>query len=62
MKITSKLTCPKCSFTETLEMPVDHCVVLHKCINCQYILQPKNENCCIFCSYGDTPCPSKQST
>ena len=60
MKLESTLTCPKCGFAETLEVPTDQCVVLHKCNNCQVILQPEKGDCCVFCSYGDVPCPSKQ--
>ena len=62
MKSVSALTCPKCGFTETLKMPIDQCVVLHKCSNCETILRPEKDDCCVFCSFGDIPCPSKQKT
>jgi len=60
MKYDSTLTCPKCGFSETLMMPADQCVILHKCNNCQSLLQPEAGDCCVFCSYGETPCPPMQ--
>ncbi|MHA2225286.1 MAG: GDCCVxC domain-containing (seleno)protein [Candidatus Hodarchaeales archaeon] len=60
MKTDSALTCPLCGFTETLEMPINQCLLVHRCNNCQARVQPKTGDCCVFCSYGDTPCPSKQ--
>ncbi|MFX0182480.1 MAG: GDCCVxC domain-containing (seleno)protein [Candidatus Hodarchaeota archaeon] len=60
MKYDSILTCPKCGFSEKLMMPADQCVILHKCNSCQSVLQPEAGECCVFCSYGDTPCPPMQ--
>ena len=27
---------------------------------CGEMLKPRDGDCCVFCSYADTPCPSKQ--
>lgn len=30
------------------------------CPNCNQLLKPKEGDCCVFCSYGDIPCPPIQ--
>ncbi|MEW6026913.1 MAG: GDCCVxC domain-containing (seleno)protein [Planctomycetota bacterium] len=62
MIITSKFTCPKCGFKQVLEMPVDQCQVVYQCPRCRNLIVPKQGDDCIFCSYGNTPCPDKQIT
>jgi hypothetical protein len=56
----SNLTCPECGFTERLEMPTDACQFFHQCTNCKTVLKPQPGDCCVFCSYGDVPCPPIQ--
>jgi hypothetical protein len=56
----SKLTCPECGFMQNLEMPADACLFFHQCGNCTTLLKPKAGDCCVFCSYGDVPCPPIQ--
>ena len=60
MILESTLTCPKCNHKELLTMPEDICVYFHKCSNCGTLLKPKQGDCCVFCSYGDVPCPPIQ--
>ncbi|MFX0150768.1 MAG: GDCCVxC domain-containing (seleno)protein [Candidatus Hodarchaeota archaeon] len=60
MKRDSKLTCPKCGFVETIMMPIDQCVIVHNCSNCKAVIHPESGDCCVFCSFGDTPCPPMQ--
>ena len=61
MKLESRLTCPHCGHAETLAMPTDACQVVHDCPACGARLTPKAGDCCVFCSYGDTPCPPVQA-
>ncbi|MFW9905608.1 MAG: GDCCVxC domain-containing (seleno)protein [Candidatus Thorarchaeota archaeon] len=61
MKTNSILTCPHCNFSESLMMTANQCVIFHRCTNCNTVIRPQQGDCCIFCSYGDTPCPAKQS-
>ena len=61
MKLESNLTCPICGHTENITMPEDHCVYFYKCEECGELLKPLPGDCCVFCSYGDTPCPSIQA-
>lgn len=61
IKDSSILTCPHCGFVETLPMPTDACQFFHSCSGCGVLLKPKLGDCCVFCSYGDIPCPPKQA-
>jgi hypothetical protein len=56
----STLTCPKCGFSETIEMPTDACRFFHQCKQCAEMLKPDPGDCCVFCSFGDVVCPPKQ--
>ena len=58
--LQSTITCPACSYSQTLEMPTDACQFFYECPNCGTLLKPKPGDCCVFCSYGDVPCPSIQ--
>ncbi|MEJ2140025.1 MAG: GDCCVxC domain-containing (seleno)protein [Gammaproteobacteria bacterium] len=57
----SKLRCPECGSVSRHEMPRDCCVFFHECPDCKMMLKPKAGDCCVFCSYGDVPCPSRQA-
>lgn len=57
---TSILTCPDCGAQNTEEIPIDACLFFYDCPSCSASLKPKSGDCCVFCSYGDHPCPSKQ--
>jgi hypothetical protein len=54
------LTCPFCGFREALEIPVDFCLISHRYANCNMHIKPAPDDCCVFCSYGDTLCIPKQ--
>ncbi len=56
----SVIKCPVCGFSAAEQMPSDRCVFLYRCDGCGAILRPKAGDCCVFCSYGSVPCPSKQ--
>ncbi len=56
----SELTCPKCGYREVLDMPVDACLWFYECAGCHVLLKPAHGDCCVFCSYGSTPCPPIQ--
>jgi len=54
---TAILTCPECGHAERLAMPTDACLFFHECGACRTLLRPRPGDCCVFCSYSDTPCP-----
>jgi len=56
----SRVTCPACDYVETVSMPTDYCRLFHECARCKRLLKAKPGTCCIFCSYGDVPCPPVQ--
>ena len=57
----STLTCPACGARATETMPTDACQYFYDCPACAAVLKPKPGDCCVFCSYGDTPCPPMQT-
>lgn len=58
--LLSEITCPKCNFRKTETMPTEVCLIKYTCTNCKTELQPKDGDCCVFCSYGTHKCPPKQ--
>jgi hypothetical protein len=35
------------------------CQFFYRCEGCEAVLKPQPGDCCVFCSYADTPCPPK---
>jgi hypothetical protein len=58
--LESTLTCPECSFVKTETMPTDACQWFYECEQCHALLKPKPGDCCVFCSFGNVPCPPIQ--
>lgn len=56
----STLTCPQCGHQATEIMPTDACQYFYDCQGCSTVLKPKPGDCCVYCSYGDVPCPPIQ--
>lgn len=56
----SEITCPNCGFMKSEEMPIDACQFFYECDNCKTVLKPKQNDCCVYCSYGSVACPSVQ--
>lgn len=59
-RLESTLTCPHCGHSKTETMPTDACWYLYDCSGCGALLRPEHGDCCVFCSYGDVPCPPVQ--
>jgi hypothetical protein len=60
MQLESTLTCPECHHRVVETMPTDACQFFYDCKGCGARLKPKHGDCCVFCSYGDVPCPPVQ--
>lgn len=58
--LTSTITCPNCNFEKDETMPTNSCQFFYQCQNCNILLKPKENDCCVFCSYGSHKCPSIQ--
>lgn len=41
-------------------MPTDACQFFYECTGCGTLLRPNLGDCCVFCSFGDVPCPPIQ--
>ena len=59
-ELTSEITCPDCGHKEIETMPENACQFFYECKGCKVLLKPRQGDCCVFCSYGDTPCPPIQ--
>jgi hypothetical protein len=60
LQLHSTLACPHCGHESTEVMPVDACRYFHDCAGCGALLQPRPGDCCVFCSWGNVPCPPVQ--
>lgn len=60
--LEATLTCPRCGCIQTDTMPRDACQWFYECQRCHSVIIPKPGDCCIYCSYGSTPCPSIQQS
>lgn len=61
ISVESVITCPHCGHAESEPMPSDACQFFYVCKGCEKMIKPKPGDCCVFCSYGDVPCPPKQN-
>ncbi|MCZ6829195.1 MAG: GDCCVxC domain-containing (seleno)protein [Gammaproteobacteria bacterium] len=59
--LVSHITCPHCGHTEAEQMPTDACQFFYDCQGCAAVLKPLAGDCCVYCSYGDVPCPPMQA-
>lgn len=59
-ELHSTITCPECGHRARETMPVDACCYLYTCQRCGLQMKPRLGDCCVFCSYGDVPCPPIQ--
>lgn len=57
--VQCRLVCPDCGETSLETMPTNACVYFYECGDCGVMLKPKDGDCCVFCSYGDQPCPPR---
>jgi len=58
--LNSKRTNPIYKNLENEQMPTNYCQYFWECPHCKKNLKPKEGDCCIYCSYGNTKCPSIQ--
>ncbi|NNL47087.1 MAG: hypothetical protein HKO76_01825 [Acidimicrobiia bacterium] len=58
--LTSRITCPECGQHSDEAMPTEACQFFWACPSCRSVIRPHQGDCCVFCSYGDTPCPPVQ--
>jgi len=56
----STITCPFCRGMTTETIPITYSLLVWKCPNGDRVLRPKEGDCYVLCSYGDSPCLSNQ--
>lgn len=56
----ARIVCPYCATAAIETMPTNACQHFYDCSGCGRRLAPKDGDCCVFCSYADTPCPPVQ--
>jgi len=61
MQLMSTITCPTCGSQTTEQMELNACRYLYLRPACGEQLQALPGDCCVFCSYGDVPCPPHQT-
>jgi transcription elongation factor Elf1 len=54
------LTCPACGHHQREAMPRNACVRFYVCGACGARHGTRPGNCCVFCSWGDRPCPPRR--
>jgi hypothetical protein len=59
IKDKSVIKCPICKYKKEIPIPVGS-LLLYDCEECKARLKPKNEECCVLCSYGTVPCLKTQ--
>lgn len=61
LRLDSTITCPQCGSATRARMPTDACQFFWDCPACGAVVKPKPGDCCVFCSWGDVPCPPIQA-
>jgi len=56
----SILTCPLCGAKSKQQMPENTCQFSYRCEQCKEVIKTPKGGCCVYCSYGDYPCPQAQ--
>ncbi|MGA7327754.1 MAG: GDCCVxC domain-containing (seleno)protein [Rhodomicrobium sp.] len=62
VEVRSTITCPTCGKRAAEIMPTDACQYFYECKRCGLVMKPEKGDCCVFCSFGDVPCPPVQES
>jgi hypothetical protein len=57
---SSTITCPHCGQEHKETMPDVSCSIFYTCAGCGAMLRPAEGDCCVYCTYGNVPCPAIQ--
>jgi len=60
VSLQSEITCPRCGHKAMETMPEDVCLIKYTCKKCKADLYPETGDCCVFCTYVNHKCSSKQ--
>jgi len=56
----NNLSCPECGEKQKSEMLDEDYSYAYQCNGCASIIEKKENDCCVYCSYGEVKCPSQQ--
>ncbi len=54
------LICPECGEKQKVEMSSSENTLIFECCSCKEIIQTTEDECCVYCQYGEVKCPSQQ--
>jgi len=60
LTFVSTIACPLCGHRSEETMPANACQYFYECRACSAVIKPRPGDCCVFCSFGDAPCPPMQ--
>lgn len=60
--IINTIRCPHCEAAVSELMEYDACVIFVYCPKCHSRIDLRPGDCCVFRSYGSTPCPHPQTS
>jgi hypothetical protein len=60
IELFSTLTCPNCGHHTEFQMPVHASKKFFECPHCKTSFSSKEDECCIFCTFGSVRCPATQ--
>jgi hypothetical protein len=58
--LTTRVVCPSCGYAAEERMPVNACRYFYRCEGCGVLMKPRPGDCCVYCSFGEMPCPDRQ--
>ena len=58
--LISTIICPGCEHQQGETMSTKSCQYFWDCPQCKKTFKPLDGDCCVYCSYGDNPCPPIQ--
>jgi hypothetical protein len=58
--VKTRIKCPYCGIEKGEEMPLYIRTRSYLCEYCKKTIEPKKNECCVFCSYGSIKCPQAQ--
>lgn len=62
IKRQSTISCPECGNESKESMATDSCQYFWECSHCHELIKAAKNDCCVFCSYGNIPCPPVQKS
>jgi hypothetical protein len=56
----NELTCPECGNKQLVEMSEEEDNHVYSCNACFEVIQSNEDECCVYCQYGEVKCTMEQ--